>query len=71
MMDEGHGVPRLIPPAVMTIEEAAQYLATTPAHVRRMKYEGKIPYTMVGGRIRFRKNELDVWIESRSTWPTG
>lgn len=58
-----------ITPAVMTVEEVAEYLSTTPTHIRRLKHDGKIPYIMVGGLMRFPRTDIDAWITSTVVWP--
>lgn len=55
-----------IRPAVLTIDQAAEYLATTPRHVKRLRAEGRIPFTKVGGRLRFRRVDLDRWLEDNT-----
>lgn len=57
-------------PEIMGIDELAAYLGTTPRHVRRLKYDGRIPFTMVGGRIRFRRSDIDVWLDENTQWPS-
>lgn len=58
-----------ITPALLTIEEAAAYLNTTVRHLRRLKAEERIPYTLVGKFLRFRRSELDEWIDENTFFP--
>ena len=51
-------------PAVLTIEQAAEYLATSVRHVRGLIYERRIPYSKVGRFPRFMKDDLDAWLAS-------
>jgi excisionase family DNA binding protein len=52
-----------VTPAVLTPEQAAVYLNTSERHILSMVRTRTIPYTMVGKRRRFRKVDLDLWIE--------
>lgn len=46
--------------------EAAAYLHTTVKSLNSMRYHGRntLPYLRWGRRIRYRKADLDAWIES-------
>ena len=48
---------------IMTIREVADYLKLTEKTAYRLAAEGKIPGFKVGGSWRFRKSEIDKWIE--------
>lgn len=50
-------------PEMMTSEEAAAYLRTSVESIRRMAREGRVPAARVGRSWRFRKTELDEWLE--------
>ena len=50
---------------MLTTEEAAQYLGTTPRHVRRLVSDHSLSHYKVGGRVRFADVDLDVWLDSR------
>lgn len=55
-----------VQPALLTIEQAAEYLgASTVWAVRRLLSLGKLPYVKVGKRFNIRRSELDKFIESR------
>lgn len=52
--------------SVLTTEEAAMYLGITTGHLYRVVRKFNIPHTRpTNGKIYFRKDELDRWIESR------
>lgn len=52
--------------SVLTTEEAAMYLGITTGHLYRVVRKFNIPHTRpTNGKIYFRKEELDRWIESR------
>ena len=51
-------------PEVMTTKQVAEYLQVNPITVTRLAKEGKIPYAMVGARMRFPKAEIDKWLAS-------
>ena len=44
-----------------TSEEVAQYLKLHPYTIRRLAREKKIPAFRVGGRWRFRIDDIDAW----------
>lgn len=43
----------------MTGREAADYLRIGKSTLYQMAKEGKVPYVMIGARMRFRSDELD------------
>lgn len=50
---------------IMTIREVANYLKLNEKTTYRLVSEGKIPGFKVGGAWRFRKAEIDRWIEEQ------
>ncbi len=52
---------------ILTIKEVAEYLRLTEKTAYRLASEGKIPGFKVGGSWRFRKSEIDEWIEDQKT----
>jgi excisionase family DNA binding protein len=50
---------------MLTIVEAAEYLGTTPRHIRRLISDHSLSYYKIGGRIRFADVDLDAWLETR------
>ena len=50
---------------IMTIKEVASYLKITEKTAYRLTADGEIPGFKVGGAWRFRKQEIDVWIDER------
>ena len=51
---------------IMTIREVAEYLKLTEKTAYRHAADGKIPGFKVGGAWRFRRREIDRWIERQS-----
>lgn len=51
---------------LLDIEGAAHMLGTTVRHLRRLRSENRIPYTKVGGKLRFRCSDLVGFIEANS-----
>ena len=47
---------------VMTVSEVAQYLRVNPQTVYRKAKAGELPVVRIGRVIRFRKSELDAWL---------
>ncbi|TAU61534.1 helix-turn-helix domain-containing protein [Rhizobium ruizarguesonis] len=50
---------------ILTIREVAEYLRITEKTAYRLAAESKIPGFKVGGSWRFRKGEVDQWIEEQ------
>ena len=48
-------------------KEAAEYLGTTVKSLNSLRYLGHstLPYIRWGNRIKYRKSDLDAWIESQ------
>ena len=49
---------------VMTVREVAQYLKVHTATVYRFVAEGKFPFFRLGYDLRFRRKEIEQWIET-------
>lgn len=56
--------------AVMTREEAADYLGVSVPTLWRMVRAGEVPHVMVGKRARYRREDLDAYLDGnvRTTW---
>lgn len=50
---------------IMTIRELAAYLKMAEKTLYRIAGEGDVPSFKVGGAWRFRKSEIDKWIENQ------
>lgn len=50
---------------ILTIREVAEYLKLNEKTAYRFAAEGKIPGFKVGGAWRFRKRDIDKWIEKQ------
>ena len=51
---------------IMTIREVAEYLKLNEKTAYRHAAAGKIPGFKIGGAWRFRRGEIDKWIERQS-----
>jgi excisionase family DNA binding protein len=47
---------------LLTMEEAAERLNTTPRHIRRLVFERRIAYRKVGRYVRFHPNDLAEYV---------
>lgn len=56
---------------VMTIREVAEYLKLTEKTAYRLAADGTLPGFKVGGAWRFRRRDIDAWIEVRKRQSTG
>jgi excisionase family DNA binding protein len=50
-------------PVLLTVEQAAEYLTVSERFIRRIRYEGRIPGVKLGKHLRFKKDDLDRFIE--------
>lgn len=48
---------------ILTLREVAAYLKLAEKTAYRLASEGKLPGFKVGGSWRFKREDLDVWIE--------
>ena len=51
---------------IITIREVADYLKLTKKTAYRLVAEGKIPGFKVGGSWRFRRSEIERWIDEQT-----
>lgn len=58
--------------AIMNTEEAAQYVRLGKPTLERFRISGEGPlYAKLGGAVRYRRADLDAWLESRLTRSTS
>ncbi len=50
---------------LITIKDVAEFLQIAEKTIYRMAADGKIPGFKVGGSWRFRRKEIENWLESR------
>jgi excisionase family DNA binding protein len=50
---------------LITIKEVSDYLKVAEKTIYRMASEGKIPAFKVGGSWRFRRHEVQEWLENQ------
>lgn len=56
---------------IITIKEVAEYLKLTEKTAYRLAAEGKIPGFKVGGSWRFKRSEIEKWIDAATEQKTG
>ena len=56
MMEEGFS-------EIMTLEETAKYLKIGKSTLYKMAREGKIPAVKIANQWRFRKEDIDKWLQ--------
>lgn len=54
---------------ILTVEEVATFLKAGKRTVYRLAANGTIPAFKLGGTWRFRREDLNAWIESRTGYP--
>ncbi|WP_394204163.1 helix-turn-helix domain-containing protein [Shewanella waksmanii] len=50
---------------ILTIQEVAKYLKLNEKTAYRLTSEGKLPGFKVGGSWRFKRSDLEKWIEEQ------
>ena len=50
---------------ILTLKEVADYLKLTEKTAYRLVAEGKLPGFKVGGAWRFKREDLEAWIEAQ------
>jgi excisionase family DNA binding protein len=55
-------VPAVEAPAILTVDEVAEYLRIPRGSVYKLAQNGKIPCQKVGKHWRFRREALDEWL---------
>lgn len=53
--------------ALLDVAGAAERLGTAERHVRRLVSERRIPFVKVDGKVRFRPEDLERWIDANTT----
>ena len=56
-----------MPGDILTIKEVAEYLKVTERTLYRLAQEGGIPAFKVGSSWRFKRTDIDEWIEGQKT----
>ncbi|MBE8233355.1 MAG: helix-turn-helix domain-containing protein [Endozoicomonadaceae bacterium] len=52
---------------ILTLKEIATYLKLTDKTAYRLASEGKLPGFKVGGSWRFKREDIERWIENQKT----
>ena len=52
---------------LMTPEEAAEYLKLSEGTIRNMAADGEIPKVKIGRSLRFRRSDLNRWIDAKAS----
>jgi excisionase family DNA binding protein len=50
-------------PKVLDVNQATEYLGVSPSFIRRLAYEREVVYYKIGSKVRFRRTDLDQFIE--------
>jgi excisionase family DNA binding protein len=54
---------------LLTVDQAAEYLATKPRFIRRLIAEKRIPYIKLGSHVRLDDTDLDAFISAGRVTP--
>jgi len=55
----------------MTLKQVAEYLHLNERTIYKWAQEGTIPGSKLGGTWRFRKSEIDLWVEQHKNVRSG
>ena len=61
----------IMPSDIMTIKEISDYLKIKEKTAYHLAAKGEIPGFKVGGSWRFKKSEIEAWIEKNSNAKSG
>lgn len=66
-------VPGLTPEALMTPQQAAQVLGLSVKTLATWRSTGRhaLPFIRCGGRVRYRRSDVNAWLESQSRISTA
>jgi excisionase family DNA binding protein len=56
---------------LLDIDVLAEWLATSPRHIRRLVAERRVPFVKVGHFIRFDPDDIGRWIEEQKVTIDG
>ncbi len=56
-----------MPEEIMTLKEVAEYLKLAEKTAYRLAAEGKLPGFKVGGSWRFKREDVEHWIEEQKS----
>jgi len=51
------------------MEDVAEYLHLKPATIQDKVFKRTIPFIKLGGAVRFRKEDIDAWIQGQKVEP--
>ncbi|MBN1622394.1 MAG: helix-turn-helix domain-containing protein [Endomicrobiales bacterium] len=54
---------------LLNINQLCEYLSVKKNTLRDWVYRGRIPYIKVGNLVRFNKEHIEIWLESREHIP--
>ena len=49
----------------LTVKDVAEYLQLSPDQIYRLAQQGRIPASKVGARWRFKRENIDRWMEEQ------
>lgn len=55
--------------ALLTVDQAAEYLGTKPRFIRRLVAEKRIPYVKLGAHLRLDSDDLDRFVDAGRVHP--
>lgn len=65
--NEGEAVTTATTDHLLTTEQLAEYLGLSESFVRKSVHARRIPFVKVGAAVRFRRGEIDAWLNDNAT----
>ncbi len=63
-------MPRSMTEHLLTVEQAATHLQTSPRFIRRLIFERRIPFIKLGRHVRVKASDLDAYIAAGRIEPS-
>lgn len=57
---------KIPPDSILTVQDVADYLRVNQRTVYRLVVDGKLPGFKVGSAWRFKRDDIEAWIQARS-----
>jgi excisionase family DNA binding protein len=49
-----------------TLEEVCRFLSVKESYIYRLTSEDRIPYTKIGGQLRFNQEQIEKWLRQKA-----
>lgn len=56
-----------VPVSLLTVKDLSRWLRIEESTIRKKVCYGRIPHVKIGRSVRFRRNEIEIWIDEQAT----